>query len=375
MSIYYDIMGELETRGAFKANDYAPFFIASWAQHQFNLINQKKQIYWINGRLPNDRLHILFVSPAGFMKTYYLNMMAGDDLGMFKGCGSHIGFEQEMTAAGFTGTAHMNNGCKNEYMGAAKDYEKGFMLIDEFKGLSTVLQGKDNGEFEAQFLSALNTGRIVKRLAVNRDEYITSFTMWTGIQPCNFTTGSGIGRRLTYLLYLPNAADNELLRDLRFLNRGKRPDKSRMQVMWKKQQNFITGLDIIKEVVFDDSIRQQYKKMGHFHYEAEYYDSLLLGATLALKGASPVVEVDLKEPEVMRMLENETAWRKKINRNPIHGAIAVLMADGCGCLTLEELFDRADMYSMKTEEVVEAVNEMRAQGRIINKNGKLCLVR
>jgi hypothetical protein len=368
-------MHELETRGAFKAYDYAPFFISSWAQHQFNIVNQKNKMYYVNGRLPNDRLHILFVSPAGFMKTHFLNIMAGDDLGMFRGCGSHIGFEQEMTPAGFTGTAHMNSGMKNEYLGAAKDYEKGFMLIDEFKGLSSVLQGKDSGEFEAQFLSALNTGRIVKRLAINRDEFITSFTMWTGIQPCNFTTGSGIGRRLTYLLYLPNADDNEKLRDLRFLNRGKRPDKVRMQVMWKKQQNFITELEGIKEVVFDDSIRRAYKAAGHFHYEAEYYDSLLLGATLALKGASPVVEVNLKEPEILRILELETSWRKKINRNPVHGAIAVLMTDGNGCLTLEELFDRTDMYSMKTEEVVEAVNTMRAQGRIINKNGKLCLVK
>jgi len=375
MSIFFDVMEELDTRGVYKRELYAPFFISSWAQHQFNLMNQTRKIYYINGLLPNDRLHILFVSPAGFMKTFYLRTMAGDDLGIFRGCGSPVGFEQQMTPQSFTGSASMSNGLKNEYVGAAKDYEKGFMLVDEFKGFSSLLQGNDSGEFEGVFLSALNTGRIVKRLVIDRNEFVTSFTMWTGIQPCNFTTGSGIGRRLTYLLCLPNSEDNEILRDYRFMNRGKRPDRARMHVLWNKQKTFINSLNDIREVVFDDSVRKYYKEMGHFHYEAEYYDSLLLGATLAIKGASPIVEVDLKTPEIRAIVERETDWRKKINRNPVHGAIAILMKDADGCLTMEELFNRADMYSMKTEEVVEAVTAMRTQGRIIQKNGKLCLVR
>jgi hypothetical protein len=368
-------MDELKERGAYKREDYAPFFIASWAQHQFNLMNRRRQIYWVNGLLPNARLHILFVSPAGFMKTYYLNIMAGDELGIFAGCGSHIGFEQEMTAPGFTGTSQSSNGQKIDYNGAAKDYEKGFMLIDEFKGLTEALQGQGNGQFETQLLAALNSGRVVKRLAITRDEYITSFTMWTGIQPSNFTTNSGIGRRLTYLLCLPTEKDNDKLTDIRFANRGKKPDRQRMQVIWSKQKKFIAELDSIRAVEFDDSIRKRYKELGHFHYEAEYYDSLLLGATLAIKGVSPIVEVDLKDPEITKMIENETHWRKQINRNPVQGAISVMLKDAGGECTMDELFNRADMYSLNMEEVMTTVTAMRQNGRIVMSGGKLKLAK
>ena len=371
MTIYHDVMEELNRRETYLREDYAPFFIASWAQHQFNLMNRRRQIYWVNGVLPNARLHILFVSPSGFMKTHYLKTMAGDDYGMFKGCGSVIGFEQEMTAPGFTGTSYTNNGNRVDYDGAAKDYENGFMLIDEFKGLTEALQGQGNGQFETQLLSALDSGRVVKRLAATRNEFITNFTMWTGIQPsCFSTSNSGLARRLTYLLCLPTSKDNEVLRNLRFKHRGSRPDTRNMQLLWSKQKTFIAELDNIREVVFHPEVEERYRKMGHFHFEAEYYDSLLLGITLAVKGVSPTIEVDLKIPEVVRILERETEWRKQINRNPVHAAVLIMLKELKSEASLEDILSVMDMYSMKTEEVIEALNALRQNGKVIMKNGK-----
>lgn len=377
MSLFYDIQEELKSRQVYKYETYSPFFIASWAQHQFNLINNKRKIYWINGLLPNDRLHILFISPAGFMKTYYLRTMAGDDLSIFRGCGTHIGFEQQMTPQSFTGSASLANGSKIKWDGIGKDYESGIMMVDEFKGLISMLQGKDSGEFEAMFLSALNTGRIVKRLVIDRDEYITHFTMWTGIQPCNFSTGSGSGRRLTYLMFTPTEKDNEALRNIRFNSRGRQPDRYKTHALWNKEKAFINDLNNIKEIVFDPDIKKYYEKAGHFHYEAEFYDSLILGTTLAMHDEiGPTIEVSIKDPDIRAIIDRETEWRRKINRNPVHGCIAVMMHDKGGCITLDELFNYADMYSMKTDEVVEAVNQMKQLGRIKqNRDGKLCFVR
>lgn len=94
--IYEDIMRELESRRCYKAEVYAPYYVCSHAVHVFNLMNRKREVYWEGKRLPNMRLHIVFVAPPGFMKSYYLGVMGGDSYGIFKECGTNIGFEQSM---------------------------------------------------------------------------------------------------------------------------------------------------------------------------------------------------------------------------------------------------------------------------------------
>lgn len=90
------IMEELDSREAYKREIYAPYYVCSYATHCFNLANQKNEIYWESKRLPNMRLHVLFVSPAGYMKSYYLGTMGGDKYAIFKETGIQIGYEQSL---------------------------------------------------------------------------------------------------------------------------------------------------------------------------------------------------------------------------------------------------------------------------------------
>ena len=90
MTIYNDAMDELADRGVYKREVYAPYYISSFALHEFNLNNQKRRFYYVGKSLPNNRLHILFCAPAGFMKTYFLRNMAGDEYAIFRGSGTKL---------------------------------------------------------------------------------------------------------------------------------------------------------------------------------------------------------------------------------------------------------------------------------------------
>lgn len=90
------VMTELDSRQAYKREVYAPYYVCSYATHCFNLVNQKNEIYYESKRLPNMRLHCLFVSPAGYMKSYYLGTMGGDKYAIFKDAGIQIGYEQTL---------------------------------------------------------------------------------------------------------------------------------------------------------------------------------------------------------------------------------------------------------------------------------------
>jgi len=96
MEIMAKVMEELDSREAYKREVYAPYYVCSYATHCFNLANQKNEIYWESKRLPNMRLHVLFVSPAGYMKSYYLGTMGGDKYAIFKEAGIQVGYEQSL---------------------------------------------------------------------------------------------------------------------------------------------------------------------------------------------------------------------------------------------------------------------------------------
>ena len=61
MEIMSKVLEELQSREAYKHEIYAPYYVCSYATHCFNLANQKNEIYWESKRLPNMRLHVLFV--------------------------------------------------------------------------------------------------------------------------------------------------------------------------------------------------------------------------------------------------------------------------------------------------------------------------
>ncbi len=96
MEVMEAVMEELKARSVYLYETYAPYYVCSFMTHAFNQMNQRREIYWDSKRVPNMRLHILFVAPAGFMKSFYMGTMGGERFSIFRNCGTPIGFEQSM---------------------------------------------------------------------------------------------------------------------------------------------------------------------------------------------------------------------------------------------------------------------------------------
>ncbi len=375
MSLYEDVMSELESREIYKCQTYAPFYISSFALHNFNLLNQKKKVMWSGKDIPNSRLHILFNSPAGYMKSYFLKQMAGSEYGIFRGADVKIGFEQEMTSSAFTGTSTSFNGFKTRSIGAAEEYSDGLMLIDEFRGLTEALSSEGNGQFESQLLSALDSGRIVKRLANDRFEFITHLTLWTGVQPAKFDISSGLGRRLCYMLFIPTRKDNDALIDAMERAQGMRADLLEMKKLWYKEKTFINDLNKIESVEFAPDVWSEYKKMKIFSFESTFFNNLLLGLHLAKFGADKKIVVDLKDKDIHKVIELEKDWRKKINQ----GVPFILMLNiihGLGAnATLNEVAEEATMIGYNLTQTTDLVTEMARMGLLARRGNKISVVK
>jgi len=48
------------------AERFIPYFFMSYGSHIFNLMNKRRRIYYEHSRIPDMRLHLLFVAPPGF---------------------------------------------------------------------------------------------------------------------------------------------------------------------------------------------------------------------------------------------------------------------------------------------------------------------
>ncbi len=309
--MYEMVMAEVEDRNIYKGEIYAPFFICSYATHCFNIVNQKKEIYWESKRLPNMRLHLNFVAPPGFMKSFYMEQMGGGKYGILNGTGIDIGYEQTLSEAGLVGTIR-NDGTGEVVYGAAALYDKGFMLVDEFSGLTNAMKAQYNNQMDTQLLAVLDHGRVRKRLSSGSLEYETYMTLWAGVQPARFDLTSGLGRRLCYLLFLPTRTDNDMLMESIHESRNLKPDVRELERLRGQIRDWNQRLLEIRRLEFDDSIFELYKEIGLFSFESNHFDRLILGYHLAMNPIEKNVVVSAKDRGVREIVQREKTWRDSI---------------------------------------------------------------
>jgi hypothetical protein len=303
------ILEELKEREAYMYDTYAPYFVCSYAMHVFNLINYKKEIYWESRQLPNMRMHILFVAPPGFMKTFFQRQMGADRYGIFAGCTITMGQEASMSEAGLIGTIRPYEDTVIESEGAAQTYKEAVLMIDEFAAITNAFKTNYNNQMDSQMLNALDHGKVIKRLGGGRIEYQTNFTLWTGVQPAKYDLTSGMGRRFLFLLFMPTMKENNAL--LRAIHAAEniRPNIPKMQTLWALINRWIEEFDIIESIQFADSMIDFYEDIGIYTFEKMYFDRLALGYALAKYGPKQHMVIDARDEGIRKFIIQQKEWR------------------------------------------------------------------
>lgn len=363
-------MMELAERESYLREIYAPYFICSYTMHHFNLMNQKRKIFYESKRLPNSRMHILFVSPAGYMKSYYLGQMAGDEYGIFNNSGAIVGYEQSMSEPAFVGTINNYNGVRQVTEGAAETYKNGFLLIDEFSGVTEAMKSQQNSQMDSQLLAALDHGNVVKRLASGKHEYKTNLTTWGGVQPARYDLTSGLGRRFFYLLFIPTAKDNiELMRAQRRAQNCP-PDIIEMKKLWNRNKKSVEEMNMIKRVEFCDDVTEYYVKNHFFNFEAQIFDKLALSYTIAKHGSAEKIEVSLDDPGLIKIIDQQKEWRTKISEGVDYSIIENTVTSLGGTVSMRDLVTECVMFGWNASQVHKTVGEM-VNFSMLNRNGTL----
>ncbi|MCK4518409.1 hypothetical protein KAT92_06535 [Candidatus Babeliales bacterium] len=358
-NLYDAVMDELNSRDVYKHEVYAPYYICSYATHAFNLMNQKKKIYWESKQLPNMRAHLLFVAPPGWMKSFYLNTMGADDHAIFKHAGIDMGSESYMTEAGFVGTFNSMDGVNLPVEGAAKTYKNGILMIDEFSAITKALQTQHSNQLDNQLLSALDHGNVQKRLGAGKIEYKTKLTLWAGVQPARFDLTSGLGRRLLYMVFIPSKYDNQMLMEARHNSRNMRPNDREMKSLWGSIKSFNKSMGKIEKVVFDDSVMKLYEELGLFSFEGSYFDRLLLGHELATRGPDKVMTISADDSGLRKLIARQKKWRGEISMGIEYVQLKRIIELNGNTITKVKLIEESAMYGWNTMQVLGLLEDMK----------------
>ena len=301
------VIREFQRRRILFADKLCPLFCASYCCHVFNLANRRTEAWVASGHPVDSRLHLLYVAPTGCGKNLYLEHFLEEGFGVLHGT-LPTKFEGSMTEAGFVGTIKTLNGEVYERPGLAREFSEGIVGIEEFSAITKHMSADYGLPLDTQLLSALDSGRVVKRLGAGVIEYRTSITLWTATQPARYELRSGLGRRFLFLCVLPTWQELQRIRRERRRQKGVRLDPKALAEIQEKALAIKMGVQDVRSVDFD--IYDLMDQLGVPHWEEMLMERLALGLFLARYGPERHMTVVLsrEDEDVMALCARWRRW-------------------------------------------------------------------
>jgi len=367
-------MEYLNARKIAFADRFMPYYIASSACHIMNLENKSRQFYLESGTLPDLRVQMFLVSPPGFMKSFFLKILLQTPTSLLGGTVVKTAYQGSLSEAGFVGTIRF--GSEDEPVtsfGAAAEYSDYIVGIEEFNALTNAMKQEHSTNLDNALLTALDSGRLVKRLGAGEIKYDTNITLFSGSQPARFNLSSGLGRRFVFIYFIPNAKEKEKLKIARREGRGVSGRPEVLKQVIKDVAYIEDRCKYVKEFEFSSRFTNFLDTLGVTHFVEPLYERLGLGFTLSTKTIDTIVKVDLNE-ELKRFLQDAHVWRQEIARGAEEGQIVKVLMDENPISDhnlKEKLLDFGLTY-LKSEELLQILIK---QKRVKRNEGKIELVK
>jgi len=321
VDLYNEMLDELERRGCAYWDIYPRIYNCSIGAHMFNVHSLERQVLYVAGLPYDTRIHVFLVTFPGFGKSFWLFQYLLSDVGLIGQTNIPTTFEGYMTEAGWVGTARFGpEGTMVQRPGIAQEYNIGIAGCEEFAALSNAIQQTYNRQFDTALLTSLDQGFVNKRLAAGPIKYKTSITLWTGTQPARFDLAGGMGRRLTFMHYIPTDEDIERMRKIRRTGFGKRLNIARTERIRKLTNQRKVDIALIRDVWVDDSVYKYLDKFKMMHYEEPLYERLLLGYWV-MRGEFDKQLVLKMDDGAKWLIDQEYKWRLEIKKGSEYSQI------------------------------------------------------
>jgi len=376
MTLYDIILNTLESRKIAKVQMYAPYYVCSAMAHLFNIKNKTEPVYYEAGRIPDMRIHIMFVAPPGFSKSFWLEQFLRGNRSIFGTTSIQCAFEGTMTEAAWTGTIRFMDENKEPVIrpGAAHEFQTAILGIEEFSALTNMMKSQHSKLLDNALLTSLDSGWLFKRLAAGPIRYITHITLHTGTQPARFDLSSGLGRRFMFLLFNPSKGEMDEIKLARRRSQNILGDSAALSEIRQRVRYIQDSIKRIQTVVFDRSIQKAFDTLPMPHYEEPLYERLFLGYTLATQDFNEHVVVKT-DTESMRLLTQVVKWRRQVKRGSEVSQVASIINEAGGVMTIRQFREKMLDFGVDWQGSTELMNQLQRMRVVIVSKGEIRLWR
>jgi len=355
------------------AERFAPYFLCSIGAHALNLANRRKKFFFEFRKLPDLRLHIIWVAPSGFSKSLLLKAFAFGDTSLLGNSAIPITFEGYTTEPGWVGTIKMGKeGEILESPGLAKVFATGIVAIEEFYAIAKAMQQEHSAGLESAILASLDGGEVRKRLAAGPISYHTDVTLWAGIQHVRFDLSAGLGRRLFFLLWNPTSSEISSIKVGRRRARDLEPDWRRLEQFRTALAQIINKLNFkLKKIefspAFDDLI------INSKFFEDPLYERLALGYHVVRNNFDSTLNVEV-DSELRSLINTAISWRRELFADAQLSLMLSTLEDaGPLGLSMPELVRKLQIFGIVEREAHDLIERALRWKRVTFKKGKLQL--
>lgn len=300
----------LERIGVLHYERYAPFFLSSIGAHVANLKNKMgKPFYCIGGKVEDLRLHLFFIAPPSFGKSYYDLLFFDKRDGIAASIPNH--HLDKITEAGLVGSVDE----EKEYIGLAEEKPDAVVWADEFAGVSKQGMKQHSIDLEETLLSLLSDGHVSKRMKHGLIEFDSYITLWAATQSERVQLASGFPRRFCFLDGLPNSKDLDAFRTARRKATGVFPDSETISELQGQFDRFAHVFQV-EAIKFCSDYYSFLDTLHITHGTEQVFERLAVGyhAIRTWKPGDSVLSVFMDET-LEEMFRQEARWRVVSQRN------------------------------------------------------------
>jgi len=336
-------------------------------------MNKQKRVYYEHGRIPDMRLQTLMVAPPGFSKSFLMHQCFDVDIGILWTRTIETVFQGSCTEAGWVGTYSKDGGVTVKHPGLAEEFAKGIVAIDEFTAITNALQQQHSLTFEPHLNSSLYGGHVHKRLASGDINYDTNVTLIGGTQVTKFDISGGLGRRFTYIFWIPSPQEIKILCNAVWDGVNVSADKTALGEYRLKLEQFQRDIEGIETLTFSKELREFLSNRPHF--EQQIFRKIALGYELFNMDSIPSsVEIGL-DSRCARLLKESIEWRDDLLADAEASQVLQIMQMRGGVMDRRDLQAVLLRYSINWSQSSYIVEKLLSLRKIrYNKGGQLAVV-
>lgn len=370
------IVGHLRDRKILFVPQFAPYFIASFGAHIFNLLNKQKGILQEHGRVPDLREHVLFVAPPGFFKSMLMKSLIHPEYGCLyvpdnSGFGSRVPmhFEGMVTEGAWTGSGYRDKkGVVIPIKGIAEEYSSGIVCFEEFSVVTSTMKQQHSLTLDAQMLTTLDEGLVRKRTTTRTIDYETNMTCWAGTQQGRFDLAGGLGRREYFVNWVPTPEEGNALKKAFWDGLNVTLDKPDLDRIRGEVSSLIDRVESIRSVEFDN--QAFLTLLGDVpHFEHRLHAHYALGYQIMSGDFSDKLYIGMDDG-MRRSLVAAKGWREHLLGEAEGDQIIQILLQAGGRCTGVEVCGRMLGFGSSVRQTRELLWRLANRARLVDWNEK-----